>query len=155
MQHGHAARTNSRDMPHEHEAWTCSMHMQHGYAAWTCSMDMKHRNSERTCRLNKQHEKAVGKSSTDMHAPYSRPLLFSLPSGYGLWNRVSSVVRQREKKSTNSRFLSLALGASAFLALVFPRAPALISLLLARNHESAEKARAPTSDRNIWRIAKC
>ncbi len=41
----------------------------------------------------------------DMHKSYSRLLLFPQPSGFGLWDRVSSVVRQRKGKLRTRAFV--------------------------------------------------
>ncbi len=133
MLSGHEAWTCSTDSPQGHAEWTRSMNLQRGHVAWTRSMDisvnMKHRNSERTCSTDKQHEQATGKSSStcsiDMHKPYSRPLLFPLTSGFGLWNRVSNVVRQRDEKRKYNLLLFRA-RRFRFFALVFLRAPTLI-----------------------------
>jgi hypothetical protein len=55
-----------------------------------------------------QHERAAWKSSR-MKQGHAYTLLktleiFLLPSVFGLWNRVSSVVRQWQEKVPNSRF---------------------------------------------------
>jgi hypothetical protein len=55
-----------------------SMDMKHGHEAWTWSMDK--------C------------------TPYSRPLLSPSQSGFGLWNRISRVMWQREEKARNCGF---------------------------------------------------
>jgi hypothetical protein len=83
----------------------CSTYTHHEHAAWTWIMDMKHRGPE----TDMQHGHAVyklaaWKSNRDMYTPYSRPLLFPLPSGLELWNPVSNVVRQREEKERISAF---------------------------------------------------
>jgi hypothetical protein len=49
-------------------------------------------------KMDMQHKQAVRKISRDMQQEHADTLLktfvFHLPSGFGLWNRVSSVVRQ-------------------------------------------------------------
>jgi hypothetical protein len=52
------------------------------------------------------------------------PLLFPLPSGFGLWNGVSNVVRQREGKERIRAF--------AFIALVFLRCSPFLFVLCER-----------------------
>jgi hypothetical protein len=59
-------------------------------------------------------------------------LLFSLPSGFGLKNRVSSLVRQREKKARIRVFF-------AVCPFAFSRSRAL--LFRARERKSAKKER--------------
>jgi hypothetical protein len=98
MKHGHAACKCSMDTQHAHAAWTRCMQMQHGQ----CSLDMQcgheAQNSKLTYSTDMQHEKSAGTCSMVMHSPYSRPLLSTMPSGFRLWNLVSSVVRQKERK---------------------------------------------------------
>jgi hypothetical protein len=81
---------------------------------------MQQGHAARTCSMNKQHGKAANMYCTcsmDVHTPYSRFLFCPLPSKFGLWNRASSMVRQREEKARIRAFF--ALGAFAlFRALV-------------------------------------
>jgi hypothetical protein len=78
--------------------------MQHGHAAWTSSMEKKH-----------------GHAYTLL-----KTLVFPLLSGFGLWTRVSSVVRQTEKKARISVFFFRARSCRFFCAR-FKRAFALAS----------------------------
>jgi hypothetical protein len=65
------------------------------------------------------------------NAPYSRPLLFNLPSGFGLCNGVSSVVNKGREKCKFPLFY-FAHSAFAFFAFVLLRAPGpLFSFALA------------------------
>jgi hypothetical protein len=82
-------------------------------------MDMKQGCEARTC-------------SKDMQQGYANTLFKTLLSGFGLWNRISSVVRQKEKKRRICPF-SFALGTFAFFRTLASRSRALF----------AKKARAP------------
>jgi hypothetical protein len=105
MQHGYAARTCRMDMKHGLAAYTCSMNMQHGHAAWPCNTGIQNGHIARTCSMNEQHGKASGTCRRDMNVHYSRPLLSPLPNGFGFWNRVSNVVRQKKRgKKVNLHF---------------------------------------------------
>jgi hypothetical protein len=76
-----------------------------------------------------------------------RPLLFSMPSGCGLWNRPSSVIKQREEKSANSRFFTFALSTFDFFGVFFLRAPALFFASRLRARYSA--------DTHLWSVVRC
>jgi Kef-type K+ transport system membrane component KefB len=60
--------------------------------------------------------------------------------GLGLWNRASSVMRQRKKKREFMLFFSFALGTFAFVAFFFlKRLPRSFFRLHGRERESAKK----------------
>jgi hypothetical protein len=48
---------------------------------------------------------------------FLRPLSFPPPSGFGLWNRFFSFVRQREKSANSRFFFRAAVGGLTFYAL--------------------------------------
>jgi hypothetical protein len=69
---------------------------------------------------------------------------FSPPSGFGLCNRISGVVRRRAEKA-RIRTFSFTLGAFAFFAVIFLRAPPFF-FSWAHRAQSAKNVRAPISD---------
>ncbi len=119
MQHGYgpAACTCSMDIQHARAAWTFTRDMKQGNSQEAYSTDMQQEQAAWKRFRNMQQAQAASKFSRylqqgqtarhsagtcsrarDMHTPYSRPLIFPLPSRFGLRNRVSSVLRQIEGK---------------------------------------------------------
>jgi hypothetical protein len=96
MPQGQAAGTCNMDMKHGLASWSRSVDMYHGHAAWTCSIDTRHRNSYRPCSMNKQQGHAAW---TCIHLTQDPCSPLPLLSGFGLCNRVSSVVRQWKGKA--------------------------------------------------------
>jgi hypothetical protein len=68
--------------------------------------------------MNKQHRNAAGSCNIDMQTPCARPLL----SGFGLWNQISSVVRQR---GAGARICIFYFALGVFFLAVFFRTPVL------------------------------
>jgi hypothetical protein len=71
-----------------------------------------------------------------LNTPHYRPLLSPLPSGFGLWNRVSNVVGQKEEKVQICTFLSYS-ALSLFSLSIFFALPRSF-LLRVRERESAD-----------------
>ncbi len=147
-------------MQHEHEAGTCSKPMQHGHTAWTCSlgMDMEHIKSQRTCSMNKHHGKAAAMCSRYMQQGHAActcihlsqdPCFFSLPSGSRLWNRVSSVVRQREEKARIRDFIFRARRFCFFSCSLFSALLHSFCFVLASESREKKRGRPPLYNSHI------
>ncbi len=175
MQNRHAAWTCKMGIKHGNSVRKCSMNKQHGKAAGTCSsyvqqvhaagqcsrymlaeqcsMDIQQGHAAGTWSRAMPQGCAAGACSMDMHTPYSRPLLFPLPSRIRLRNRISNVVRHRERKITRIRVFFFRLGAFAFLALNFFMLSRSF-LLCGGKRECAKKSRTPTSDKILYCLNK-
>ncbi len=112
-QHGHGAHKITTDMQHKQASWKSSSNVQQGHAAWTC-----------------------------IHLSQD-PCFFSMPSGSRLWNRVSSVVRQREEKARIRDFIIRARRFCFFSCSLF--FSLLHSFCFVLASESRKKAGAPAS----------